>query len=265
MWADLEVFTLKFSVAPARNAGAAENVTEARGGRFAVLVGNLKYEKGPGGAPAPAPNAADLDLLESALRQDGFEVLRKADVNLEDLRQIERTLGDKLQAGDTALIYYTGYDVRSGGDDWLLPANYDPGDPRPLPSKAYSTLRLMQVLEDSKAGLKFIFLDGAAAAGQPRDNPGAVMAEVDDSTALVYASPPGAAPKAGNPAAAVFALALAEVLGKPGLDARTALQIELPKAVTRLAPSNASPVAILGGGADFVFRAAAAGRGAKKP
>jgi hypothetical protein len=136
--------------------------------------------------------------------------------------------------------------------------NYDPGDSRPIQSKAYSTLRLMQVLEDSQASLKFIFLDAAALAGQPRENPGAVMAEVDDSTALVYSSPPGAAPKAGSPAVGVFPRALAEVLLKPGLDARTALQIELPKAVARLAPSSPAPVAILGGGADFVFRTAAA-------
>jgi len=219
---------------------------------FAVVIGNLGYEK----LPAPGPAAADLNLVESALREDGFAMVRKADVNLEDLRLIERTLGDT-QAGDTVLVYYTGYSVRSGGDDWLLPVNYDPADSRPIQSKAYSVLRLLQVLEDSKATLKFIVLDAAAVAGQPRENAGAVMGEVDDSTALVYSSPPGAVPKAGSPALGAFPRAFAEVLRKPGLDAGSALQIELPKAVARLAPSSPPPVAILGGGADFVFRAAA--------
>jgi hypothetical protein len=263
LWADEEVFSLKFSISggkssSAGNGGAGNNVVPARSGRVAVVIGNQRYEKLPSTGPDGTRAVADLDVLESSLRQDGFEVVRKADVNLDNLRLIEHTLDETLQAGDTALVYYTGYDVRSGGDDWLLPVNFDPSDSRPIQSKAYSTLRLMQVLEDSKASLKFIFLDAAAAVGQPRENPGAVMGEVDDSTALVYSSPPGAAPKAGSPASGAFARALAEVLLKPGLDARSALQIELPKTVARLAPSSPAPVAILGGGADFVFRTAGA-------
>jgi len=245
-WQENDVFTLKFSIS------GAKNVVAARSGRVAIVIGDLGYEK----LPAPGPTAADLDLVANTLREDGFQVVRKADVNLEDLRLIERTLGDT-QAGDTVLVYYTGYSVRSGGDDWLLPVNYDPADSRPIQSKAYSVLRLLQVLEDSKATLKFIVLDAAAVAGQPRENAGAVMGEVDDSTALVYSSPPGAVPKAGSPALGAFPRAFAEVLRKPGLDAGSALQIELPKAVARLAPSSPPPVAILGGGAEFVFRAAA--------
>jgi hypothetical protein len=270
LWADEEVFSLKFSISGPKsitgaNGAGGNSVTPARGGRFAVVIGNLRYEKLRATGLESTAAVADLDVLEGSLRQDGFEVVRKADVNLDNLRLIERTLDEKLQAGDTALVYYTGYDVRSGGDDWLLPVNFDPGDSRPIQSKAYSTLRLMQVLEDSKASLKFIFLDAAAAPGQPRENPGAVMGEVDDSTALVYSSPPGAAPKAGSPASGAFARALAEVLLKLGLDARSALQIELPKTVARLAPSSPAPVAILGGGADFVFRTAGAPPAVAKP
>jgi hypothetical protein len=95
-------------------------------------------------------------------------------------------------------------------------------------------------LEDSKTALKFILLDASPPAGQPNENPGAVLGEVDDSTALVYSR---------SPSPGISAAALAELFGKPDLDARTALAIELPKAVTP------APVAVLGGGADFVFRA----------
>jgi hypothetical protein len=100
----------------------------------------------------------------------------------------------------------------------------------------------LQWLEDSKAGLKFVFLDSAAPAGQASENPGALVGEVDDSTALVYSR---------SPAPGAFTRALAEVAGKPQMDARTALGLELPKAVSR----GPAPIAILGGGADFVFHA----------
>jgi len=241
-WADAEVFTLKFTVNAAKTATAA-----TRAGRLALLVANQRYEK----LPASASANADIDALADVLRQDRFEVVRTSDANLDNLRQIEHTLEDKLQAGDTVLVYYTGYDSRGGGDDWLLPVNFDPGDTRPMQSRAYSAIRLMQWLEDSKAGLKFVFLDGAAAAGQPADDPAAVLGEVDDSTALVYSR---------SPLPGAFARALAEVLSEPDLDARTLLEIELLKALTRMAPSVPSPVAIVGGGGDFVFRGSAPAR-----
>jgi len=237
-WADLEVFTLKFTVSPAKN-GAVPAVP-ARSGRIAVLVGNQHYDK----LPPIASSAADLDALAAVLRQDGFEVVRASDTNLDSLRQIERTLDDKLQPGDTALVYYAGYDARTGGDDWLLPVNFDPADPRPIQSKAYSALRLLQWLDDSKAALKFVFLDGGAPAGQPRENLGAVLGEIDDSTALVYCS---------APAPGVMVRSLAEVLAKSDVDARTALGAEFLKTVTRLAPGTPAPISILGGGAEFVF------------
>jgi hypothetical protein len=44
------------------------------------------------------------------------------------------------------------------------------------------------------------------------------------------------------------------------MDGRTVLGIELLKALSRTAPSTPSPVAIVGGGGDFVFRGSAAAR-----
>jgi hypothetical protein len=250
LWAELEVFTLKFTMHAATTT-VGPTPAPARSGRVAILVGNQRYEK----LPAGNSSAADLDALANALRQDAFVVVRISDANLDNLRLIEHTLDEKLQAGDTALVYYTGYDARSGGDDWLLPVSFDPADPRPMQSKAYSALRLLQWLEDSKAALKFVFLDSAPAPSQPSENPGAVLAEIDDSTALIYST---------SPSAGMLIRALAEVLAKPDLDARTALSIELPKAVGRMAPSSPAPIAVLGGGADFVFRSALPAA-AKKP
>jgi hypothetical protein len=234
-WSELEVFTLKFTVSPSKTVARVAPRAPVRTGRLAILIGNQKYQK----LPALASNSAGLNAVADALGQDGFEVVRATDTDLDNLRLIEHTLEEKLQTGDTALVYYAGYDARTGGDDWLLPVNFDPADPRPMQSRAYSALRLLQWLEDSKASLKFIFLDGAPAAGQPGENPGSVMGEVDESTALVYS-------RSATPGA--FARALAEVLGKPAMDARTALGIELPKAVAK-----PTPVTIVGGGADFVF------------
>lgn len=232
-WADAEVFTLRFTVSAARAAA-----TPARAGRVALLISNQRYEKLPAGHAA----AGELDALANALGQDGFAVVRVSNATLDGLRQIEQTLDGKLQTGDTALIYYAGYSARAAGDEWLLPVNFDPADTRPMQSRAYSAIRLLQWLEDSKAALRFVLLDSAPPEGQPDENPGELLGEVDESTALVYSrsSSPGA-----------FARALAEVVSKPDADARTVLGIDLPKAVGR----GPAPMAIFGGGAEFVFRA----------
>jgi len=239
-----EVFTLKFHI------GDKTPAAPARTGRAALLIGNSAYQKLPRAGPA----SSDLDPIENALREDGFEAVRKANVTLVDLREAVRSFSSTLHAGDTVLVYYSGWDIPSGGDDWLLPVNFDPGDPRPLSSKAYSVLRLQQLLEDQKAKLKFIMLDvSRQGAGK-----GLEAARADDSTAMVYAAPPGAAPKAGASSSGAFARALAEVLRKPGVNAKDALQNELPKAMARADSSSPPPLAILGGGADFVFCLAAA-------
>lgn len=243
-WADAEVFTLNFTLTPRRSEGgraAPAPSAPARSGRLAILIANQRYQKLPPGKFA----LADLDVLASALRADGFEVVRVFDASLEALRQVEETLAGKLQAGDTALVYYAGYDARAGGDDWLLPVNFDPAAAGPMQTRGYSAVRLLQWLEDSKATLRFVLLDSAPPEGQPAENPGAVLGEVDESTALVYSrgGTPGALPRA-----------LAEAAGRAGEDARTVLGVELPKAAARLSPGAPAPVAIIGGGADFVFR-----------
>jgi len=243
-WADAEVFTLNFTVTPGKagtGRAAAIPATPARSGRLAIVIDNLRYDKLP---PQNSPLTA-LDALANALHQDRFDVILVSDASLDNLRQIERTLDEKLQAGDTALVYYAGFDARTAGDDWLLPVNFDPADSRPMQSRAYSAVRLLQWLEDSKAALKFVFLDSAPPPGQPNENPGAVLAEVDESTALVYSR---------NPLPGAFTRALAEVLGEPDVDARTVLGVDLPKLASRTGSSGSAPVAILGGGADFVFR-----------
>ena len=233
-WSDAEVFTLRFTVNAAPTAATA---APTRGGRVALLIANQRYDKLPAGRSA----AGDLDALANALGQDGFDVIRVADANLEGLRQIERTLDGKLQTGDTALIYYAGYAARTAGDEWLLPVNFDPADSRPMQTRAYSSIRLLQWLEDSKAALRFVMLDSAAPPGQADETPGELLGEVDESTALVYS-------RSASPAA--FARALADVVSKPDADARSVLGIDLPKAVGR----GPAPMSIIGGGADFVFR-----------
>jgi hypothetical protein len=239
-----EVFTLKFRI------GDKTPVAPVRIGRVALVIDNSAYQKLTRSGPAPS----DLDLIANALREDGFEVVRKANVTLADFRELVRSFSVALQAGDTAFVYYSGLAITSNGDDWLLPVNFDPNDPRPIASKAYSVLRLQQLLEDQKAKLKFIVLDVfRQGAGK-----GLEAARADDSTTMVYATPPGVAPKSAASNSGAFARALAEVLGKPGLNAKDALQNELPKTVARIDASSPPPLVIAGGGADFVFRPDAA-------
>ena len=123
--------------------------------------------------------------------------------------------------------------------------NFDPADPRPIQSKAYSVQRLRDVLEDAKAKLQFIVLDAALrGTGKGLDSSAA-----DASTAIIQST----GLRSGG-----FARALADVPAQPGTDARTALELALPKAAAAADSSMPRPLVFLGGTGSFVFHHPAA-------
>lgn len=226
---DEEVITLKFTI-------SAQS-------RVAFLIANRAYQKMP---VAGTPDG-DVQRIKAALIGDGFRVNEKTNLTLADMTEFERSLGQTVHSGDTVFVYYTGHEIPSGGDAWLAPVNFDPADPRPIQSKAYSVQRLRDIIEDAKAKLQFIVLD---ASRQGNGN-GLDVSAADATTAI--------AQSAGRHSGG-FARALAGILSQPGTDARTALEVDLPKAAATIEPSTPQPVVFIGGAGSFIFRTSAAPR-----
>ncbi|SPE30639.1 exported hypothetical protein [Candidatus Sulfopaludibacter sp. SbA6] len=239
LWQGGEVFSVPFEVSSRPT------------GRRALVIGNGVYQN-----LAPIPSArAGADAVAGALTDIGFDVEIKRDFSLKAWLEAETEFANKLQPGDAALVYFTGYAVQKGGATWLVPANYNPRDSGPL----YSAARLSQSLEDRHLKLAVIVLDAASSQSALRaEGQAAGLAREDagPGTILVYSLPPGRTePVSDNPKPGVFAQAFVAALQVPDADAQHLFTIELPRAIKRFAPNRAEPISLVQTKEDFVLRA----------
>ena len=94
----------------------------------ALVLGNSAYR-----ALQPVGTAAgDAQALAAALRELGFEVAEAVNVNRDDLDQaVNRFVGD-LRPGDAALFFYAGHGLQFEGENYLVPADFDPASSEAL-------------------------------------------------------------------------------------------------------------------------------------
>ena len=184
--------------------------------RRALLIANSGYRLLP-----PLPSAAqDAAVLEPALKDLGFEVTIERDLTLDKMLVAEGRFEKAIQPGDVCFFYYAGYAIQVNNENFLLPFDYDPGSPQ---SPAYNFVRLPQMLEDRKAGVKILALDASHENAKLRvraSGPGlATVAEPGTHMIIAYSAMPSqtapAAPAAGP---SLFAQALVAKLKTPGLD-----------------------------------------------
>lgn len=259
LWNDGEVFSMPFRV-------GSSQVTSNRvlPGRWALLIGNSSYRH----LPAIPSATGDVDLLAGVLRQDGFEVLSRSNLGVKEWRQAEREFLGKVEKDGVAVVYFSGYGLHEGSENWLAPVDFDPNDARSLSTKAYSVVRLRQLLEEKQVKLKIFFLNaGRAAAGleSKTQRAGLARPDVDEQTVLCLAAPPDRTEAVrAEEKTSPFARGLAEVLKRPNVGLRQLLESELPKAVGAMGTDSVRPAVFLQNPEDFRFalQAEAGPRGA---
>ncbi|HUA62753.1 MAG TPA: SUMF1/EgtB/PvdO family nonheme iron enzyme [Verrucomicrobiae bacterium] len=188
--------------------------------RKALLIVNSQYQKLP---PLPSPHL-DAQVLETALRKTQFDVVKYED-NFTSLDQFENGFLKTVKAGDIVLVYYAGYAVQSGNDDFLLPVNYDPASNAQLVNTAFSLTRIQQDLEDQKAAVSIFMVDGAhedKQLDQVATGTGLVSLQASGAEECFLFSAPlnqiAAPPPAGSPGALAAAVAHAIVKPDSSLD-----------------------------------------------
>ncbi len=250
-WREGEVFSLPFQISDGSEA--------LLPGRRALVVANGVFKNLP---PIPSV-AAEATAVSQALRQDGFDVTTVQNSSMEELQRAESAFAAKLQRGDVAVVYFTGYGFQRNGDNWLPAANFDPADTRPT-ANVYSIRRLRGELEDKLVNLAMIVLDAAreqpALAGRAQ-GPGLARMNADAHTVLVYAVPPGLSEKIpGNATPGPFAQAFVKAIRTTGTGVQQLLQVDLPKAAAALAAGRPAPISLVETSEEFVFRTPAVDR-----
>jgi hypothetical protein len=90
--------------------------------RIALVIGNQNYKN-----DALTNPINDANALSEALRQVGFDVIKKTNLNKSDMLESFRDFGDKIiqNKATVALFYYSGHATQIDGINYLMPVSFD--------------------------------------------------------------------------------------------------------------------------------------------
>jgi formylglycine-generating enzyme required for sulfatase activity len=190
------------------------------GKRYAFLVGNAAYKL----LPALPAALEETKALQAALQQAGFEITRNDNINQPDFFPTLANFVNKLRPDDVCFFYFSGYTVQAEDDDntYLLPADFNPNDPRPIENRALM-LRVIQQRIDQRqeTALKIFMLEAPRKLDRPIQGaiPGVRSPALEDvhESLFAFAALPGqtvsAAPAGGM---GLFTQQVIANIGKPG-------------------------------------------------
>ncbi|MBI2689682.1 MAG: SUMF1/EgtB/PvdO family nonheme iron enzyme [Acidobacteria bacterium] len=156
--------------------------------RRALLVINSEYQH----LPKLTVNAVSIEDLKSALIAAKFDVREQRNLTQAQLTgELDKGYLATLQPGDTLFFYYLGYPLQAGGDNFLLPVDFDPNNSNPANFQARSLTGFAQVLDERKLGLKLVVMDAPSqpSALLPRSTaPGLGEPDFTDIKDIAYLS-----------------------------------------------------------------------------
>ncbi|MEI6802795.1 MAG: caspase family protein [Burkholderiales bacterium] len=183
--------------------------------RLALVIGNASYKEAPLTNPVN-----DARAIGQALRDSGFTVILRENIDQRGMLAALREFGDRLRAGGTGLFYYAGHGMQIKGRNYLIPvgSSIDRED-----EVAYSAVDAQAVLDKMEAAgnvANIMILDAC------RNNPftrsmrsgqaGLAQMDAPVGTLLAYATSPGAVASDGNGANGLYTQHLLNAIAQPG-------------------------------------------------
>ena len=108
--------------------------------RLALLIGNSAYKSSPLLNPVN-----DVRLMEGALKDAGFTVVKAENASIREMRRLVRDFGDKLKAsGGVGLFYFAGHGVQVRGENFLVSTDSDIRNEDEVPDESDHPRRLPQ-------------------------------------------------------------------------------------------------------------------------
>ena len=182
--------------------------------RVALIIGNGAYKEGPLTNPVN-----DAKAIAAVLRDSGFTVMTRENIDQRGMLAALREFGDKLRAGGTGLFYYAGHGMQIKGRNYLIPvgASIDRED-----EVAYSAVDAQAVLDKMEAAgnvANIMILDAC------RNNPftrstrsgqaGLAQMDAPVGTLVAYATSPGAVASDGSGANGLYTQHLLTAIREP--------------------------------------------------
>src|SRR5262245_7447681 len=187
--------------------------------RFALVIGNGEYV-----SATPLRNPPnDSRAMSAALREIGFEVIERVNLNSREMKKAIIDFGNKLQANDVGLFYYAGHGVQSNGKNYLIPVDAEIEKEADIAVDGVELDTVMAQIEGAKNRLNIVILDACrndfSTRGWRSQGRGLLqVANAPSGTFIAYATAPGATAsdnKSGQNG--LYTQELLKALRQPGL------------------------------------------------
>jgi Caspase domain len=185
--------------------------------RLALLIGNATYKASPLANPVN-----DVRLMEGALKEAGFTVIKAENASIRDMRRLVRDFGDKLKAtGGVGLFYFAGHGVQVRGENFLVSTDSDIRNEDEVADEALNASVILEKMQTAGNRMNLIILDAC------RNNPFAVKSRsasaglatmsAPSGSLVAYSTAPGSVASDGSGKNGLYTEHLAKVLRQPGL------------------------------------------------
>ena len=184
--------------------------------RVALVIGNSSYESAPLRNPVN-----DANLVTSTLREIGFEVISRTDVNLREMQLAVREFSRKIQNGAVGLFYYAGHGMQSGGRNFLIPIGAQIEAEGDLVLEGLDLNSVLEQMGMAQNRLNIVILDAC------RNNPftrsfrsgsqGLAQVNAPAGTFIAYATAPGQTASDGKGQNGLYTQELMANMRAPGL------------------------------------------------
>lgn len=189
---------------------------ESTSRRLALVIGNEAYPKSPLKNPVN-----DARAMDKALRDTGFRTDLVINGKLRDVERAVDRFVAALHPGDVAVFYYAGHGVQLGGDNFIVPVDFDAKDEADAKYASYPISRVQERMEASGSQLNVLILDAC------RNNPfrnsraaggGLSAMNAGRGTLIAFATGPGkTADDSAASANGLFTGHVVKALREPGL------------------------------------------------
>ena len=200
-------------VSTARSAKRNQQTQERR---LALVIGNSAYKTAP--LKNPVNDAQDMAV---ALRNLGFEVMHKENVDQRIMEDAIFEFSNSLKKGGVGLFYYAGHGVQIDGRNYLIPIRANIRAERDTRYEAVDAGRVLDGMYDAGNGLNIVLLDAC------RDNPfarsfrtnnrGLARMDAPTGTFIAYATAPGSVAADGEDRNGIFTKHLLKNMRASGL------------------------------------------------
>ncbi len=195
--------------------------------RVALVIGNSAYASSP--LKNPVNDARDMRAKLLTLGFASGDIVYREDLKASQIGGVLREFRGKLSRDAVALVFYAGHGVQIRGENYLPTVDAQVVGEEDVPQQSLALKAVMNVLEESDARLKLVFLDAC------RNNPYARnfrsgsrgLARVLDAptgTLIAYATRPGQEAADGTGRNGVFTAELLRNMSEPGVPVESMLK-----------------------------------------